>query len=124
MDQGQRLTIAADLEIVARPFGLGAPIAVRGDFDRADGVGFRACCHGQSLPLHREAVPRAGACHKDRGKALEEGGRAKIGLGSFAHANAMRLCGPDPTAQTHQVGWDRSRETLYVKGYLLYGRHN
>ena len=41
-DDGQRLLFPADLEIAERALRLRAPIAVGGDLDRAEGVGFGA----------------------------------------------------------------------------------
>ena len=46
---GQGLFLPADLEIAQAALGLGAPIAVGSDFDRAEGVGLSATGHDALL---------------------------------------------------------------------------
>ncbi|MNI46339.1 hypothetical protein D3C73_1007980 [compost metagenome] len=41
-DDRQGHLLPADLEVAERTLGLGAPVAVRGDLDGAEGVGFNA----------------------------------------------------------------------------------
>src|SRR5262249_46745056 len=64
-----RHAVMADAEVLSRPFGLGTPIAISGDVDRAEAVGFRTCRSGrrrairgsnhEQYPLRRKPAERS-----------------------------------------------------------------
>ena len=54
-----RLPLPTNLEIAEAALGLRAPVAVGGDFDGSERVGFRAGFgHGVFGPVHRSRIPR------------------------------------------------------------------
>jgi hypothetical protein len=105
VDQRQRLAVPADAEIVARPFGLGAPVAVGLDFDGADGIGFGTGAH--LLPF----AARVQVGHGLPGAPPDRKGRTqgKIGLGRRRSPKRNRRAPGDPPARYRHGWWPVSR---------------